>query len=205
MTLHLSEFQYQQVQDILKIAYPQEGCGVLVGKRVFEAADAQGKDSSPCQDSYREVARVIAVANAWEPGLLNEADHPIDSVDNADGASHRPDNSNGSDTPNSPKTHGVHDRYWIDPADLLRIQKQARDQDLEIIGIVHSHPDHPARPSECDRRLAWPVYSYVIASVRGGQVADMQSWRLNDDQQFEPEAIKILRSTTNNLLDHGLS
>ncbi|MEB3289013.1 MAG: M67 family metallopeptidase [Leptolyngbya sp.] len=177
MTLHISQPQYLRIQEILNTAYPQEGCGVLVGKRVFEAAmDAQMGDSSSSQELYREVAQVIPVVNAWEPGLLAET-----------GGGYDP-----------PTTHGTHDRYWIDPADLLRIQRDARDQGLEIIGIMHSHPDHPAVPSECDRRLAWPVYSYVIASVCGGQVAQVHSWRLNDHQQFEPEAIKILDATTNN-------
>ena len=197
MTLHISQLQYQRIQEMLETAYPQEGCGVLVGKRVLAAADAQMGDTSFPQETYRDVAQVIPVVNAWEPGLLKDAENA--SADHPDEESHRTDHPIGHDALEQPKTHGPHDRYWIDPADLLRIQREARDQDLEIIGIVHSHPDHPAVPSEYDQRLAWPVYSYVIASVRGGQVAEVQSWRLNDHQQFEPEEIKILGSSDNNL------
>ncbi|MFH7241705.1 MAG: Mov34/MPN/PAD-1 family protein [Spirulina sp.] len=202
MVLHISQLQYQRIQEALEAAYPQEGCGVLVGKRVLEpvSVDSQDRGSPPPtpQEAYREVVQVVPVTNAWEPGLLN--DTAIDSVGNPGRAGNKTDNPNGSDIPDPSPSHGAHDRYWIDPADLLRIQKEARDQDLEIIGIFHSHPDHPALPSECDRRLAWPVYSYLIASVRGGQVADVQSWRLNDAQQFEPEVIKILGSSANNPL-----
>ena len=192
MTLRISQLQYQRIQEILETAYPQEGCGVLVGKRVFEAVEVVPSDHLPSrsrpQDIYRDVAQVIPVANAWEPGLLND----MDSLGNSDARSNSADNPSGGDTQDQPKTHGAHDRYWIDPADLLRVQREAHDQGLEIIGIVHSHPDHPAVPSECDRRLAWPVYSYLIASVWGGQVTDMQSWRLNDSAQFEPEKIQVI-------------
>lgn len=175
MPLYMAQLQYQRIREALEAVYPQEGCGVLVGQRVFEAAEAQAQADLPPEatppEAYREVVQVIAVANAWEPSLLGYTD---------------------SDTaPQNGPNHGQRDRYWIDPADLLRIQKQAREQGLDIIGIYHSHPDHPAVPSECDRRLAWPVYSYLIASVQGGQIADVQSWRLNDHQQFEPETIVL--------------
>ena len=190
MALYISKLQYQRIQEVLATAYPQEGCGVLVGQRVFEAAaDSQaGSQMQPTpQEAYREVVQVIPVANAWEPGLLGDADgiaHP-EKRKHLDGV----DDPHGEGAQDQTPTHGAHDRYWIDPADLLRIQKQARDQGLEIIGIYHSHPDHPAVPSECDRRLAWPVYSYLIASVCQGQVVAVQSWRLNDAQLFESEKI----------------
>jgi len=47
------------------------------------------------------------------------------------------------------------ERYSIAPDTLLKVQKQARDRDLDIIGVYHSHPDHPAVPSEFDRAIAW--------------------------------------------------
>lgn len=197
MALHISQPQYQRMQEVLETAYPQEGCGVLVGKRIFGpgAAEPQTTPGIPrsSQEAYRQVMQVIPVANAWEPGLLEEGGS----------SSHGAGDSHPADPQDQPNPHGAHDRYWIDPADLLRIQREARDQALDIIGIFHSHPDHPAVPSECDRRLAWPGYSYVIAAVRGGQATDVQSWRLsdrqqNDHQQFEPETITILDATANN-------
>jgi len=70
------------------------------------------------------------------------------------------------------------DRYELDPAALLAADEAARDRGLEIIGIWHSHPDHPAVPSETDRAQAWHGWSYVIVSVSSGGVEDLRSWRL---------------------------
>lgn len=81
------------------------------------------------------------------------------------------------------------DRYAIAPETLLLAQKAARSRYWDIIGIYHSHPDHPAIPSECDRLLAWPNYSYLIVSVQAGQVADIRSWRLDQSEQFQQEEI----------------
>ena len=59
------------------------------------------------------------------------------------------------------------------------------------MGWYHSHPDHPARPSEFDREHAWPWYSYIIVSVAAGKPQDMTSWRLADDRShFLPEEIR---------------
>jgi proteasome lid subunit RPN8/RPN11 len=77
--------------------------------------------------------------------------------------------------------HSVRDRYAIDPAEMLGVMKRSRDQGLEIIGIYHSHPDHPAVPSECDRAAAWPQYRYVILSVERGKVVDLGVWVLEDE------------------------
>lgn len=82
-------------------------------------------------------------------------------------------------------------RYWIDPKALLQVQREARDRDLNIIGVYHSHPDHPAVPSECDRRLAWSDYSYIIVSVEQGHPVDLKSWCLDEHQQFVEEAIAV--------------
>jgi proteasome lid subunit RPN8/RPN11 len=69
----------------------------------------------------------------------------------------------------------------------LRVQKQARDRELDIIGIYHSHPDHPAIPSEFDRAIAWHHYSYIIISVQQGIASDLRSWTLDPHHQFQPE------------------
>lgn len=82
-------------------------------------------------------------------------------------------------------------RYWIDPKDMLQVQKQAREQGLSILGIYHSHPDHVAEPSECDRALAWPEYAYTIVSVCKGKAVDMQNWALDSAHQFQAEKIQI--------------
>jgi proteasome lid subunit RPN8/RPN11 len=80
-------------------------------------------------------------------------------------------------------------RYAIAPQSLFQIQKQARSESLDIIGIFHSHPDNSAIPSECDRASAWQQYSYIIASVTNGKVTDIKSWILDDNHQFQEENV----------------
>lgn len=82
-------------------------------------------------------------------------------------------------------------RYWIAPQDLFAAQKYARTQGWDIIGVYHSHPNHEAVPSECDRKWAWPQYSYVIVAVKNGKASEFQSWMLDDQQQFQSEAVNV--------------
>ncbi|HVO58548.1 MAG TPA: M67 family metallopeptidase [Dongiaceae bacterium] len=86
-------------------------------------------------------------------------------------------------------------RFAVTADDVRDAEKAARQQGLDVVGWYHSHPDHPARPSQFDRDHAWPWYSYVIVSVMAGKPADMTSWRLNDDRQdYTPEAIEVRQS-----------
>jgi len=73
-------------------------------------------------------------------------------------------------------------RFAVTSEDVRDAEKAARKQGLDVIGWYHSHPDHPARPSEFDREHAWPWYSYIIVSVQSGVAKDMTSWRLKDDR-----------------------
>jgi proteasome lid subunit RPN8/RPN11 len=83
-----------------------------------------------------------------------------------------------------------HNRYVISPRSLLEAQREARSSGLDIVGYYHSHPDHPARPSEFDREHAWPGTSYVIVSIEKGKAVDCRSWRLSDDRTaFEEERV----------------
>ncbi|MDH3975917.1 MAG: M67 family metallopeptidase [Deltaproteobacteria bacterium] len=87
----------------------------------------------------------------------------------------------------------AHDRYEMDPKDLLKAEREGRERGVEIIGYYHSHPDHPDRPSEFDRQRAWPGYSYLIASVMGGKEVTARSWLLNEETStFDEEEIEIL-------------
>lgn len=83
-----------------------------------------------------------------------------------------------------------HNRFVIRPEDLVRAERDARQRGKDILGIYHSHPDHPDEPSKYDLEHAWPVYSYVIVSVRAGRAASLRSWELSPDRsRFEPEHI----------------
>jgi proteasome lid subunit RPN8/RPN11 len=81
-------------------------------------------------------------------------------------------------------------RFSITGDDFRAAEHAAKKQGLELVGWYHSHPDHPARPSEYDREHAWPWYSYVIVSVAAGEPREMTSWQLSDDRSvFQPEEI----------------
>ncbi len=85
-----------------------------------------------------------------------------------------------------------HNRYLITAADMLGSEKEAERRGQSIIGIYHSHPDHPNLPSEFDREWAIPWYSYLITRVDNGQAVESKSWRLLDDRSgFSPEDIII--------------
>lgn len=90
---------------------------------------------------------------------------------------------------------GKRNNYTIAPEIMVKVQREARDRQLDIIGIYHSHPDHPAIPSEFDRVYAWQLYSYVIVSVQQGIASEMLSWRLDDHHQFQPEQIIPVESS----------
>ncbi len=84
-------------------------------------------------------------------------------------------------------------RYRLSAEDMLRAEGEADRLGLEILGVYHSHPDHPARPSDYDRAWALPFYSYVITTVQQGRAVESRSWRLTDDrQEMQEERLVIL-------------
>jgi proteasome lid subunit RPN8/RPN11 len=95
----------------------------------------------------------------------------------------------------APGRESERNRFLIDPLEQLRVEKRARAAHLDVLGYYHSHPDHPARPSEYDRDHAWPWYSYVIVSIERGEPKDMTSWILSDDRsRFDPEQMEVLNT-----------
>jgi proteasome lid subunit RPN8/RPN11 len=77
------------------------------------------------------------------------------------------------------------DRYELDPRDLLAAEREARERGLDVVGVWHSHPDHPAEPSATDLSAAWEGWSYVIVPVLAGVAGDPRSWRLAGDRFVE--------------------
>jgi proteasome lid subunit RPN8/RPN11 len=89
-----------------------------------------------------------------------------------------------------------HNRYHIDPRDLIRIQREGRERGEEIVGFYHSHPDHPAQWSATDLAEAhWFGCSYVITSVEKGKATITNSFELTgsdeDDKKFVDEKTEI--------------
>src|SRR6266550_5548688 len=84
----------------------------------------------------------------------------------------------------------AHDRYNMDPLDMLKAEREFEGTPWDIIGIYHSHPDHPSRPSQTDTDAAFEGYSYVIVSVQKGTVASANSWVLNEARRrFDEEPL----------------
>lgn len=83
-------------------------------------------------------------------------------------------------------------RFSVEPLDVIKADRAAQARGLEVVGRYHSHPDHPARPSEYDREHAWPWYTYIIVSVNERIPGDMTSWRLREDRTgYFQEIIEI--------------
>ena len=92
---------------------------------------------------------------------------------------------------------GPRRRFRVRPEDYREAERQASQARGELLGFYHSHPDHPARPSQYDLDHAWPVFSYVIVSVRGGEPQEMTSWRLRDDRSaFDQEDLTYAEHDT---------
>lgn len=89
-------------------------------------------------------------------------------------------------------TERTHDRYEIDPVEYMKADLEATKKEMQIIGIYHSHPDHPSRPSEFDASRAWEGYSYLIIAIKNGEDCEFKSWIfLESEKTFKEEEIKI--------------
>ncbi|MBE9126069.1 MULTISPECIES: M67 family metallopeptidase [unclassified Coleofasciculus] len=120
------------------------------------------------QGTVKTLIEVLPTENAWD----DETIAAFQAVE-------------GSVQPSATKRN----HFTIAPEVMLKVQKEARDRNLNIIGIFHSHPDHPAVPSPFDQAIAWQQYSYIIISVQQGITRDLRSWSLDDEGQFQPEEI----------------
>ena len=118
------------------------------------------------QDGRRVVIEVSPLQNVWQ----NSESNPYEV---------RPEDS-------------TRNRSLVDPKDYLRIDREARKKGMDIISFYHSHPDHPARPSEFDLKHAVPFLVYVILAVEKGVPREMTAWVLTEDQsRFLPEELSI--------------
>lgn len=85
-----------------------------------------------------------------------------------------------------------HNRYLLTAQDYLRGEQEAARRGLDVLGVFHSHPDHPNQPSEFDREWAMPWFSYVITSVAAGKAVASRSWLLIEDRSaFQEEALLV--------------
>lgn len=87
----------------------------------------------------------------------------------------------------------ANDRFEIDPKDYLKVESYADNKNLQIVGIYHTHPDHPDRPSKTDLMFAQPDLSYIIMSIENGKYKSFKSWILDlDKNEFKQEIVKLI-------------
>lgn len=83
-------------------------------------------------------------------------------------------------------------RYLLTARDYLYGEEEAARRGLDVLGVFHSHPDHPNQPSEFDREWAMPWFSYLITSVNAGKAASSRCWLLSEDRRsFSEEEVII--------------
>lgn len=84
--------------------------------------------------------------------------------------------------PNAREAADRHNRYLLTAQDYLKGEQEAARLGVDVLGIFHSHPDHPNRPSDFDREWAMPWFSYLITSVQAGEATESRVWRLATDR-----------------------
>ena len=84
---------------------------------------------------------------------------------------------------------GPRRRFLVRASDYRLAERQAGEMGAELVGFYHSHPDHPARPSQYDLDHAWPTFAYIIVAVANGAATDMTVWYLKDDRSSFEEGI----------------
>lgn len=93
---------------------------------------------------------------------------------------------------NNSKEENKRRRFEVSPLDYMKAEQFALENNLVLQGVYHSHPDHPAIPSEHDLKQAVPFFSYIIVSVKEGVSDEIRSWKLDSDNKFfEEEFIHI--------------
>jgi proteasome lid subunit RPN8/RPN11 len=93
---------------------------------------------------------------------------------------------------NAREEEAKRNRFLIRPEELLEGEKYAREQNLDVIGFYHSHPDSPAVPSKYDLDHAWPTYSYIIVATEQDGSRDLFSWEMEEDRsRFNSEEIRV--------------
>lgn len=147
--------------------YPNEICGLLTGR---------------IDGEIRMALQAWPMTNSWDKaearaGIVRPDQNP-------------PGGEPGADAWGA---HGRERRFVIEPSEMMQAMMRARKEGLEIVGVYHSHPDHPAAPSVFDRDAAWPEWSYLILSVADGRPDQMRSWVCSGDGPFLEEELEAMQ------------
>ena len=143
--------------------FPFEICGLLIGT---------------IQGETRDVQEAWPLRNAWEDDP--EQRKAMFAEIEAEGGQATADEWEAADTGR---------RFVVSPRDQMTASKRARGMGMDVVGVYHTHPNHPAVPSAFDRSIAWEGWSYVILSVRDGRAAEFRSWVVENDGPFVEEVV----------------
>ncbi len=91
--------------------------------------------------------------------------------------------------PNRFEADEQYHRFLLSAEDMLAGELEAEQRGLDVIGVYHSHPDHPAEPSAYDREHAWPWFIYTITTVAAGRATRTRAWELREDRSDYDEHI----------------
>ena len=157
--LKITKETYEGIIAHAKRVYPHECCGVLLGhveseKRNQEALEKK-EERPELEKAFIRSSTIASIATA-------EISLEIENLN----------------------TERAHDRYQMDPKGFIRAEKKASEIGKEIVGIYHSHPDHPSEPSLTDLTHAWPLYSYIIFAIAKGIDIKAESWVLHQEEKF---------------------
>jgi proteasome lid subunit RPN8/RPN11 len=139
LDVRLSAAAQATIRRLAEVAYPHEGCGVLIGAYEGDAVAVQEATSA---------------RNLW--------------------------------------TQRLADRYDMDPADIQAADGRARARGLDVVGFWHSHPEHPARPSQFDSDRSWADYAYLIVNTGAGGSGDLNAFGRGDEGNgLQPIALRV--------------
>ncbi|MEM1991531.1 MAG: M67 family metallopeptidase [Nitrososphaerota archaeon] len=140
MTLVISKADLDEVIRHALETYPEECCGLLVGRK---------------EDERKVIAKVVRSKNVYMGDRRR--------------------------------------RYVVDPLDIYNVEKDAEKRGLMLIGVYHSHPDYPARPSAYDAEVAWPSMSYLIVSIYNKGAKEVTAWIFDEkNKEFREESVTII-------------
>ncbi|MBI2816941.1 MAG: M67 family metallopeptidase [Acidobacteria bacterium] len=187
MPIELPRSELLQIQQHGSETYPHECCGVILGKQ--ERGRSLITEVIPIKNSREGDPPAAAPSASPEIlDLLREAYRLLQSTEPKNDAIF--DWLERAD----PVLNSARNRFRIMPEDLLNVDREAREKGVDILGVYHSHPDHPARPSEYDRQhLLCPWYTtYLILAVENGAPRELTGWTASEDgTNFVPSEVVV--------------
>ncbi len=76
------------------------------------------------------------------------------------------------------------DSFLVDPKVQFDLMRELGDGPESIVGHYHSHPDHPARPSDHDlQSVFYPDHVWVIVAVDEGRAGEVVAYSFDEKSE----------------------